>query len=233
MIVAAWPWEWSPSAWAALTFFALAVAAFVAWRQVKEAQRLREEQARPFVIIDFHAFQTIAELTITNIGATLARNVTFKFTPPLVTTHDNSPGGRGNLMNLNIFKNGIPSLPPNKQMKLFFDQFPARIQAELPLTYEVEVSYSAPTGKRYTETNVLDLAVYVGTGGITRYGIHEIHREIKSIAETVKRWTDWYGLKIVTKADMDERDAEFLREAEAEEHEEASEVEPQPLPEPE
>src|SRR5581483_8627405 len=135
MIVAAWPWEWSPSAWAALTFFALAVAAFVAWRQVKEAQRLREEQARPFVIIDFHAFQTIAELTITNIGATLARNVTFKFTPPLVTTHDNSPGGRGNLMNLNIFKNGIPSLPPNKQMKLFFDQFPARIQAELPLTY--------------------------------------------------------------------------------------------------
>jgi hypothetical protein len=46
------PWDWTSSDWAGLTFLVLVVAAFVAWRQVKEAQRLREEQARPFVVID-------------------------------------------------------------------------------------------------------------------------------------------------------------------------------------
>jgi hypothetical protein len=205
MLDAAWPWEWSPSAWSALTFLVLVFA--VAWRQVREAQRLREEQARPFVIVDFQAWQTIIEMTITNIGSTLARDVQFTFTPPLATTHDDS--ARGSPMNLSIFKNGIASLPPEQQMKLFFDQFPARIQAKLPLTYEVEVSYTGPAGRRYTEKNVLDLQVYLGTGGrITRYGVHEIHREIKNIADTVKRWTDWHGLKIVTQADIDERNAE-------------------------
>lgn len=220
-VLAAWPWNWSSSAWSGITFLALVVAAYIAWRQVKEAQRLREEQARPFVIIDFHAWQTIVELTIKNIGATMAWDVRFTFTPSLKTTHDDGPG-RGDLMELNIFKNGIRSLPPNKEMRLFFDQFPARIAAGLPMTYAVDISYRDPKGKRYTEQTVLDLAVYLGTGGITRHGIHEIHREIKNIADTIKKWTDWYGLKIVTQTDIDERNAEYLRQdAEAEAAEQA------------
>lgn len=65
------PWAWTSSDWAGLTFVVLVVAAFVAWRQVKEAQRLREEQARPFVIIDFHPWSTIIELKIKNVGTSL------------------------------------------------------------------------------------------------------------------------------------------------------------------
>jgi hypothetical protein len=91
----------------------IVAAAVVAWRQVKEARRLRdeqrrlrEEQARPFVLIDFHPWSTIIELKITNTGRTLARDVRFAFDPPLTTTHDTS--GRGNLMELNVFKTGIP-----------------------------------------------------------------------------------------------------------------------------
>jgi len=187
----------------------LFVAALIAWRQAKEAQRLREEQARPFVIVDFHAWSTIIELTITNIGATLARNVAFEFSEPLVTTHDEGPG-RGTPMDLNIFKHGIPSLPPRKEIRLFFDQFPARIQAGLPMTYEVRLTYADSAGKRYDEAQVLDLNMYIGTGGITRYGLHEVHNLLKTIAEQVKKWTDWGGgVRIVTSSDIDERNAEL------------------------
>jgi hypothetical protein len=195
------PWDWSSSDWAGLTFLALLVAAFVAWRQVKEAQRLREEQARPFVIVDFDAWRTIIELTIKNIGTTLARDVKFDFVPPLTTTHDET-SGRGNLMELNVFKNGIPTLAPGKEITLFFDQFPSRIEQGLTMRYEVQVTYENPVGKAYSEPTVLDLAMYLGTGGISRHGLHDIHKRLKEISDSLKKWTDHAGLKVLTAEDL-------------------------------
>jgi hypothetical protein len=207
VVFASWPWEWSASAWSALTFLVLLTAAVLAWRQVKEAARLRRERSRPFVLIDFHAWSTIIEIRITNIGATIAREVRFKFDPPLASTRDNQPPCP--LRELNVFKHGIPSLAPGKEIKLFFDQFPARVGADLPMTYDVEVSYRDHAGEDYSEPIVLDLAMYVGTGGITRYGVHDIYKEIKAIADNVKRWTHFSGLKVLTRADLKEREAEL------------------------
>lgn len=208
LICALWPWQWGASAWSALTFVVLVAAAVVAWRQVKEAQRLREEQARPFVIIDFDPFSTLIELTITNTGTTLARNVQFEFTPPLTTTHDDMPG-RGNLMDLNVFKNGIPSLAPGKEIRLFFDQFPARIDQQLTMTYDVQMAYRDPAGRPYSEPTVLDLSMYIGTGGVTRHGLDDIHKQLKVIADNVKQWTDISGLKVITRADLKQRKVEL------------------------
>jgi hypothetical protein len=194
------PWEWASSDWAGLTFVVLVLAAFVAWRQVKEAQRLRQEQARPFVVIDFHPWATIIELTIKNVGATLARDVMFAFDPPLATTHDKT-SGRGNLMDLSLFKNGIPAFAPGKEITLFFDTFPARLEHGLPLAYEVVVSYRDPAGHEYREPTKLDLEMYVGTGGITRHDIHDVHKRLDEISKTLKRWTHPDGLKILTRED--------------------------------
>jgi hypothetical protein len=56
----------------------------VAWRQVREARRLREQQTRPFVVIDFEVAQNaIVFLPISNIGTTLARDVRFEIEPRL------------------------------------------------------------------------------------------------------------------------------------------------------
>jgi hypothetical protein len=226
-VAAAWPvwlapWEWSSSDWAGLTFLVLVAAGYVAWRQAVEARRLREEQARPFVLIDFEAWQTIIELKITNTGRTLARNVRFEFDPPLASTHDES-GGRGPLMELNIFKNGIPSLAPGKDITIFFDRYPARAEKKLPMTYSVHVSYTDTAGKHYSEPFWLDLTMYLGTGGVTRHGLHDIHKQLKVIADTLKKWTDYSGLKVMTRADIKERNAEW--EAEYRERQAAADAE--------
>jgi hypothetical protein len=203
------PWTWSSSDWAGLTFAVIVVGLVVAWRQVKESQRLREEQARPFVIIDFHPSRTTIELTISNVGATLARDVKFEFDPPLTTTHDSTPL-RGNLMELNLFKNGIPSLAPAKEVKLFFDQFPSRIEQELPMTYDVQVSYRDPAGKKYSEPTVLDLAMYLGTGGVKRNDLHDIHRQLEAIAKEIQKWTAFGGgIKTMSPADLKQREHEL------------------------
>jgi hypothetical protein len=209
MVPSSWPvvlspWEWTSSDWAGLTFVVFVVVALVALRQVKEARRLREEQARPFVIIDFDAWGTIIELTIKNVGKTLARDVRFDFAPTLTTTRD-ATSGRGKVMDLNLFKNGIPSLAPSKEIKLFFDQFPARIEAGLPLTYEVQISYRDGSDKRYSEPTVLDLSMYIGTGGITRHNIHDVHKRLEELVKEVKKWT-FFGGGIKTMSSEDIRE---------------------------
>jgi hypothetical protein len=212
------PWNWSSGDWAGLTFVVLVLAAFVAWRQVKEAQRLRQEQARPFVIIDFHPWRSLIELTIKNVGATLARDVQFAFTPPLATTHDET-AGRGNLMELSLFKNGIPALAPGKTITLFFDSFPARVEQEMPFSYNVVVSYRDPGGHEYREPMNLDLEMYWGTGGITHHDIHDVHRVLKEIADLLKKWTDYQGVKVLTREDLKQRRADLNERYEREEQE--------------
>ncbi len=56
-----------------------------AWRQVHEARKLREEQARPFVIVDFEP-DFLVYLTVQNLGGTMARDVIIQFDKPLKTT---------------------------------------------------------------------------------------------------------------------------------------------------
>ena len=218
---AAWPvwlspWAWSSSDWQGLTFAAVVVGAFVAWRHVKEARRLREQQARPFVVIDFHPVGGVAiEIRIKNVGTTLARDVQFKFDKPLISAHD----PHGPLTDLNLFKNGIPSLPPGKEIKFFFDSYPSRIENGLPMSYEVHVSYTDPAGKPHGEPTVLDLDMYYGSGGITRHGVHDVHKQLEKIANSLKRWTDYEGLKVLSRADLKrrrkERDAELAARATA------------------
>jgi hypothetical protein len=66
MLIATWPWDWSSGSWAGLTFLVVVAGAIVATWQVREARRLREDQARPFVIIDFHPWQTIISSSTTS-----------------------------------------------------------------------------------------------------------------------------------------------------------------------
>jgi hypothetical protein len=209
------PWEWTTDDWAGLTFLVIAIGAFVAWRQVREARKLREEQARPFVVLDFEpsGAQNMINLKITNLGKTIARNVKFQFDPPLTTAKDERAGWTP-IADLALFKNGIPSLPPGKVITLFFDDFGVRKGAGLPAQYGVVSSYTDPLGKPYEERTVLDLSIYFGVMHITRHEIHDVHNQLALIVQLLKRWTHPDGLKILTLEDRKRYRAELHRQLE-------------------
>src|SRR6266566_5525424 len=74
------------AAWAACaTVVIYILIGLFAWRQVSEARKLREEQARPFVIVDFEP-GFLVYLTVENLGRTMARDVRIQFGKPLETT---------------------------------------------------------------------------------------------------------------------------------------------------
>jgi hypothetical protein len=214
------PWTWTSSTWAGLQFLVLVIAALVAWRQVREARRLREDQARPFVVIDLVAWQTIAEFQIKNIGLTIARDVRFEFDPPLVSSRD-SRVNRKPLAETNLFKQGIPTLPPGKTVNALFDTLPSRIKEGLPDDYSVRVSYKDALGKEHAETTTVGYGFLRDVGRITRRDMHDVHRRLEEIAREVKKWTVLgSALKVMTPADIEryneELDAYYAeREAEA------------------
>jgi hypothetical protein len=184
------PWEWSSSDWAGLTFLVVAAGAFVAGRQVKEARRLREAQAQPFVIVDFEVDERNhgIYLVISNIGGTMARNVQLKFDPELTSSLDSNP----NVVpprDLKPLRDKIPSLPPGKRISIMFDIFTERDATVYPDLFNVEITFDAPALKKrdVRDDSVLDLGVYRDTLHPMRRDIHDVHERLKELVAEVKR----------------------------------------------
>src|SRR6266536_2406867 len=106
-----WPAVAAWAAWATVGIYI--VIGLFAWRQVHEARRLREEQARPFVIVDFEP-GFLVYLTVENLGRTMAREVTIDFDKALETTLDRPR----ELDETPLFREPIPALPPGKKIRV-------------------------------------------------------------------------------------------------------------------
>jgi hypothetical protein len=88
----AWPpdfFAWKPGDWSALgtcvTALVAIIAALFAWRQVREARRLRQEQTQPYVAVTMEtsaAAQNIVDLVVKNFGTTAAYDVSVSIDPP-------------------------------------------------------------------------------------------------------------------------------------------------------
>jgi transglutaminase-like putative cysteine protease len=85
----------------------------------------------------------------------MARDVQFHFDPPARTWKDEHYG-QVPVRDTNIFRNGIESFPPGKQITLWFDRYPDRIeQGLLPLFLLAFLALpAASTSATTSETNL-------------------------------------------------------------------------------
>jgi hypothetical protein len=168
----------------ALQLLVLTGAALVAWRHVGEARRLREEQARPFVIVDFDVEQALFYLSVSNIGATLAKNVRIEITPPLTSSIDSLQA-----KDLKMLGQGVASLAPGTTIRTLFDTAHQRHGKGYPDEYVARVQYQDSTERRsFTESLTLDLGVFWNLTRVDRKGLHEIHGELAAIKKTLESW---------------------------------------------
>jgi hypothetical protein len=175
-----WPAVAAWAAWATVGIYV--VLGLFAWRQVYEARKLREEQARPFVIVDFDP-GFLVYLTVENLGRTMARDVRIDFGKPLESTLT----GRREIDESPLFREPIPALPPGKKIRVLFDDFGARVKAGLPLTYDVKLRYRGPTGrKEWKEPYRLDLGMYLDSEPTK--GIPELVAEVVNIRKEIEKW---------------------------------------------
>jgi hypothetical protein len=189
-----WPPDlaaWTPADWSAggtvVTAVIALLAALFAWLQVRHARRLREDQARPFVIVYFElspVWTQAVNLVVENVGSTVARDVTFSFSEPL-----RCAARTGDINEPKLFKEGVTTLPPGMRYSTLFDLGPERIEAKLPVSYDVTVSYRGRGRKPETERYTLDLSLFFGLEKFTEYGIHHGAKALHEIEKTLRKWT--------------------------------------------
>ncbi len=197
-----------------LQLLVLVAAAFFGRRQLNEAKELREAQTRPFVVIDLgSSAQTLFDLVVKNIGPTLARDVRFEFDPPIQSTDDDLDPNK-----VKMFREGISTLAPGKEIRTLFEKGPERHKSDLPDTYAVTVAYTDQSGKRrYKETIDLDFGLYWDRPTVvSRRDVHDLYKQLEAIAKEIGKWRPNLGRGIlaVTAADVEKRSAEALERLE-------------------
>jgi hypothetical protein len=75
------------------------------------------------------------------------------------------------------------------------------------------VSFDAPSGRRFTDCQVVSLDTHIGLTRVERKDINDVAKSLDEIKREVKKWSAWgggSGLRIVTEVDMRERYERFL-----------------------
>lgn len=196
--------EWTAIGTVGTAIVALLAAAFAGW-QVWEIRRTRQEESRPFVIVDIRssaAATHLLDLVIENAGQTVARDVRVSFTPPLRSASEHV-----DLESTALLTEGIPMLPPGRQVKAFFDAATDRKGQDLPMRHDVEVALKDYRGRpQEVQRYVIDLAHLYGLSNITEYGMHDAAKALREIQKSVKKWSDIHGrLKVWVRDEDRER----------------------------
>jgi hypothetical protein len=191
----------------------LCLAAVLGWRQLAHAKKLRDAQTRPFVVVDLgNSRQSFFDLVVTNLGSTMARDVTFEFDPPMVTSKRHT-----DIYELKAFQHGISTLPPGKEFRTLLDFGPARLKEKLPDVYRVKINYRGDPGNRpYSEEMDLDFGLFWNRRFITLHDIHDVHKQLEIIATELRHWRPGVGsgLLAVSPEDVQKRHGQLQRDLE-------------------
>lgn len=206
-------WGRDAAAWTALAAWATVIVYiglfFYARRQVGEARRLREEQARPFVVADFEVGPPII-LTVENLGRTLARDVTIRFDERIETTGLLETSKPYDVNEVRLLREPLPVLPPGKKIRVLFDS-QARFTSDLPLAFGVTVSYRGPLGQKYpADRYTLDLGMYAETLFPPK-GLPQLVQELAKVRDELGRWRSGLRGLLVQTVDKRRQDRRELR----------------------
>lgn len=192
MDVVTWTDEWQVFLVGAQLAVLLMAAGVAGW-QVVEARKLRLQQNRPFVVIDFEVEAGyLIYLEITNLGTSLARDVRIEIDPPLKTTTEI------HLEDMKMLNEGVPTLAPGKKLKTLYDLFNRRNDDSLPSTHTAMLHYTDEDGGRsFEEEFILDLELYRYLSTVTRRSVHDLHKQLEEIRKVLAGWSANIGRGMV------------------------------------
>jgi hypothetical protein len=166
---------------------AVAIAAAIfAFVQIRDARRLREEQAAPYVIARFRGSEAspkIIDFVIINIGTTPAFDVRIAIEPDMERAQ---PIADYPFMSAKPVKSGIAMLAPQQEIVMFFDMVTERVGKGLPSEFRVTISSKNSKRKQLPDASFdLDIDWGWNTVHAEVHNQHWIGSRIKGIEEAV------------------------------------------------
>ena len=166
-----------------LTVLVLGSSALFAYFQLRDARSLREEEARPVVVVDLDVErkQHLVYIYLENYGKTTAHDVTLSFSPPLETS-------LGSREILSFFDHTFPTLPPGKRIDSLLDNFITRHNFDLPPSHVVTVSYHDRHGKEWRDPYVLDIAAFHQRMFASEKKLEDLIKAVEDLKEEIRGW---------------------------------------------
>jgi len=175
--------------WVDVGLLAVAVAAAIfAWFQVREARRLREEQAQPYVVAYLRiAKKNIVELVIANLGHTAATDVRIEFDAPFRRAGFQD----GEEHSLVTVPDPIPTLVPGQEWCTIIDSGFEHVRENLPMTVTGTLTYFWTRSKRrrnrYAPRIVLDFNQFAPRVYIETKDMNDAVKSLDKIREAIYR----------------------------------------------
>lgn len=181
-------WGWEASTWSAIASWATAgialAAGLIALTQLREAARLRRQQAQPYVVVYLRpsgAGDEFVELVLENLGATAAHEVGVRIEP---TPERMSQGKLEEV----LFPKKIPTLVPGQRLATFWD-VSVRRDDELPDLHEATVIFTDLLKNSHRDRFILDWSLERQRGAIRIRGQHHQAEATREIAKQLKDWS--------------------------------------------
>jgi len=176
--------------------FAAKFAYEAAQKQLAEGQRLRIEQAQPYVVVFLDqsggASPQNFDLVVKNFGATAATDVRVRMAPePISVVLTDAPDPQANEFADIEIPEVIPVLVPGQEWRTFWDSTVARLGKLKEIEpfedkYDVTVSFSDSKHQPLAEyTYVLDWKTIYATGFVNKSGIHDIADAAEKISRVL------------------------------------------------
>lgn len=189
----------------------VAVAALVAFFQLRLGQRLRAEQAQPYVVIYAEHNEThphFIDLIVKNFGATAARNITITIDPPL----QRSVGGEVEDVK---GPDQIRTLVPGQEWRTFWDSTIHRKELGMPALYTATIEFSDSRERKLGPyTFDLDWGQIMDRGWIETYGMHHLTEAVRETRDLLKKRGDHNHMRMLAYSgeDHDKRQRKFWEE---------------------
>lgn len=177
-----WPTaeEWQ-AVWGLATFVVAVVAAIFALVQYRASVRSGLEQARPYVIVDFH-FLTRGRyaIEVKNTGLTGASDIRFSWSDP--PRAENPPQQAA--IDQSLVNGSIPFLAPGRALRFLVGTFEERTEQR---RYHVTATYEGSgEGKTWTSSSTLDLNQWA-KALVDRDPYESVAKPLRELAEDVRR----------------------------------------------
>jgi hypothetical protein len=177
-------------AWQGLSAI-VAACAFVAaltigWSQLHAAQKLRLEQARPYIVVDLlpgQASEKLVDLVVTNIGKSPAYDLRISFDPEPERVDEIA---EFKLKDTRILNEPTPMFAPGREFRMFFDSAIDRYGSDFPMSFKVTTAYRDSRGQHFGETATVDFDVRRGAAYTPVHSVHDAVKVLKGISDTLK-----------------------------------------------
>lgn len=151
--------------------------------QIRDGRKLREDETRPFMVVDFDLRNSgLVSLDVQNIGKSAAAAVRVLLDEPIV-----SAKAKVDWQTNGLFKEGVPLFAPGRRMTYVIDIFHKRVEAQLPSRVSGVIEYQRAHGRTGTfrEPFMIDLSAY-GGALLPRKDLADLADEVQKIRKLME-----------------------------------------------